>query len=148
MYLWYWVRVFQTMILVDIISFIYWIFANKTNDYSTIQKKQICSRQKSPETWSCLPNPIFFCWFQIGWLQSCKFNGLRLYYKFHFSSRLLLIFFWSFPNCCFYQFITKLNKNVGLLKSVFLFSSADAEQNLLKMKNGFHLETVEITKFQ
>ena len=26
----------------------------------TIHKKEVCLRQKSPETWKCLPNPTFF----------------------------------------------------------------------------------------
>ena len=56
-----------------------------------IQKKEVCSRQKSPETWSCLPNPTFFHWFQ----NSIHFfdvnNNLQMAAKFQFSKRLLLI---------------------------------------------------------
>ena len=40
----------------------YLYFLTKFQKYFfyTIHKKQLCSSQKSPETWSYLPNPIFF----------------------------------------------------------------------------------------
>ena len=34
-------------------------------DYGTIHKKTLCLRQKYPQTWSCLPNPVYFTDFKF-----------------------------------------------------------------------------------
>ena len=68
--------------------------------------------------------------------------------NFHFSSRILLIIFLFIPNCC------KLRQITQLLESAVFFSlfrlifhqPAAAEQIILKMENGNHLEVAEFSK--
>ena len=51
------------------------------------EKASLCSRQKSPETWSCLPNPIFISDFKYApppWyypLNSCDISGYPLLFS-------------------------------------------------------------------
>ena len=118
----------------------YLYFLTKFQKYFfyTIHKKQLCSSQKSPETWSYLPNPIFFTDFNYA---CCSLLNSTV------SKWIPNIIFLQEFTCLLVhvQIFAIFIKNHSTLRAMFLFSSsclwfsltADAEQKSLKTKNGF-----------
>ena len=72
-------------------------------------EKATLFKTKIPRNLKLLTQSSFFRRFQIFWLQSLKFSGLQMHYKFHFSSRLLLIIF--FCLLIYIQIVANFIKN-------------------------------------
>ena len=113
----------------------------------TIHKKLLCSSKKSPETWSYLPNPIFFTDFNYACCSLLNSTVSKWIPNIIFLQEFTYKFFCLLVHG---QIFAIFIKNHSTLRAMFLFSSsrlwfsltADAKQKSLKTKNGLHLKAV------
>ena len=88
--------------------------------YITIHKKEVCSRQKSPETWKCLPNPTFFTDFKsFGFSLENSATSKWMPFFIFFKNFILDFFCLS----SIFQIVATFVNNHATSRAMFLFSS-------------------------
>ena len=85
-----------------------------------IQKKEVCLRQKSPETWKCLPNPTFFTDFKsFGFSLENSATSKWMPFFIFFKNFILDFFCLS----SIFQIVATFVNNHATSRAMFLFSS-------------------------